>query len=152
MFGLDALKVEFSVTLPPHYGFLMWLLIVSMTIDIIAGYVNAVLRGEASSDRLRKGIVRRAYLLAVIVLLTLMFSSLESITLEVLGFDVHVVHVLLIGSILAEAKSIAEKARMLGLGDHPVIQFLQTISSLRFGRQNGSRSGDSEPDEKGSKR
>lgn len=107
---------------------LLWLTVLVMALDVLWGYWIARLRGEAQSNRLREGIVRRIFMLTLLLVLTL-FASLKPdlFGAEILGREINAVWVLYLGAIAAELKSLTEKAEQLGLKDHPVVQLLRTL-------------------------
>lgn len=107
---------------------LLWITVLVMALDVGWGYWIAHMRGEAQSNRLREGVVRRIYLLTVLLVLTL-FASLKPdlFGAELLGREVNAIWIFYLGAIAAEVKSLSEKAEQLGLKDHPVIQLLRTL-------------------------
>lgn len=105
---------------------LFWLTLLIMTLDVVWGYTIARMQGEANSRRLREGVMKRFYTITILLVIT-MFASIKPdlFDAQVFGIEVSAVWVFYLATMLAETKSLLEKADAIGLKDHPLIQMFR---------------------------
>lgn len=128
-----AIPLSFSIAVSALTSKLIVLFVIASVCDITFGYIAARLHNEAQSNRLREGIARRAYILILNFLLVLFVNIVPGASSsDILGTPVSVADISLIGFVIAEFKSIMEKAGKLGLENHPVIRFIDMVVSLPY--------------------
>lgn len=138
---IEPFGFSLSVAVSPLTSKLMLLFVLTAAADIFLGYMTAKLRKEAQSNRLREGILKRTYILIILFLLVIFTNIVPgATTIEIGGTQFSIPDLSTIGFILAEFKSIMEKANKLGLENHPVIRFIDAVIGApyrRFFNNNG---------------
>lgn len=109
---------------------LFWFMVFVMALDVTLGYIAAHMRGEAVSQKLREGIMRRVYLMILVGLVTIVAAIVpEMSSVEIGSVEFYLTNFVVMACITAEFKSILEKAPAFGIETHPIVSFLGRILS-----------------------